>query len=108
VRTVHKGLRMAAVVVIALVGCASNFAGIDWDDNPDTPDAADIVTAQPATLETQILLRKQAQIPRQIDRSDFASPMSIVGWSVMPSLQNFYFLRKDIRERAPPPLVQRK
>jgi hypothetical protein len=99
---------MAALVVIAVAGCASNFAAIDWDDNPDTPDAADIMMAQPATLETHSVLRKQAQISRQIDRNVFADPMLVVGGSAMSSVQNFYCLHKHIRERAPPPLVQIK
>jgi hypothetical protein len=99
---------MAALVVIAVAGCASNFATTDWDDDPDTPDAADIMMAQPAALKANVLLRKRAQIPRQIDRNIFEAAALSVDRLATTSVQNFYCLHKHIRERAPPPLVQMK
>ena len=99
---------MAAVVVIALAGCISNFATTDWDDDPDTPDAADIMMAQPAALKANVLLLKPAQIPRQIDRNIFEAAALDVYRAAATSVQNFYCLHKQIRERAPPLLVQTK
>ena len=99
---------MAALVVIALAGCLSNFAATDWDDDPDTPDAVDIMMAQPAALEANVLLRKRAQIPRLIDRNIFGAPALSIDYLAAASVQNFYCLHKHIRERAPPPLVQIK
>ena len=99
---------MAALILIALAGCLSNFATTDWDDDPDTPDAADIMMAQPAALEANVLLRKRAQIPRQIDRNIFGAPALGVYRVAATSVHNFYCLHKHIRERAPPPLVQLK
>jgi hypothetical protein len=107
-RFVGRSVRMAALVVVALAGCASNFATTDWDDDPDTPDAADIVMAQPGAFEANVLLRKRAQIPRQIDRNIFGAPALSVDRVATTSVQNFYCLHKHIRERAPPPLVQIK
>jgi hypothetical protein len=107
-RIMGRSVRMAAVVVIALAGCASNFATTDWDDDPNTPDAADIMMAQPAALEANVLVRKRAQIPRQIDRNIFGAPALSVDHVAAMSVQNFYCLHKHIREHAPPPLVQIK
>ena len=99
---------MAALVVIALAGCISNCAAIDWNEDPDSPDLADIMMAQPAALEANVLLPKRAQIPRQIDRNIFGAPALTVDGVATMSVQNFYCLHKHIRERAPPPLVQIK
>jgi hypothetical protein len=95
---------MAVLMLIALAGCLSNFATTDWDDDPDTPDAADMMMAQPAPLEANVLLRKQAQVPRQIDIFGAQAP-GVYRVAAM-SVHNFYSLPKPIRERAPPPLVQ--
>ena len=99
---------MAALILIALVGCLSTFATADWDDNPNTPDAADVTMAPPAALEANVLLGKRAQIPRQIDRNIFGAPAPGVYRVAAMSVRNFYSLHKHIRERAPPPLVQLK
>ena len=99
---------MVAPIFIALAGCLSNFATNDWDGDSDTPDAADIVMAEPAALEANVLLRERAQIPRQIDRSIFVTPAPGVYRVAATSVRNFYALHKHIRERAPPPLVQLK
>ena len=99
---------MAALVVIALVGCISNFATTDWDGDPETADTVDIMMAQPAALEANALLPKRAQIPRRIDRNIFGAPALSLDRVATASVQNFYRLHKHIRERAPPPLVQIK
>lgn len=103
-----RSLRIAALVVIAIAGCATNFAANDWDDNPETPNAADVMMAQPAALKGSVLLRKPALIPRQIDRNIFGAPVLSVDRGATTSVQNFFCLHKHIRERAPPPLVQTK
>jgi hypothetical protein len=105
-RIVSGSVRMAALILIAFAGCLSNFATNDWDDDPDTPDATDMMMAQPAALEANVLLRKRAQIPRQIDI--FSAPAPGVYRVAATSVRNFYALHKHIRERAPPPLVQLK
>jgi hypothetical protein len=100
---------MAALILIALAGCLSSLAtadATDWDDDPGTPDAADLMMAEPAALEANVLLREQAQIPRQIDI--FGAPAPGVYRVAAMSVHNFYSLHKHIRERAPPPLVQLK
>jgi hypothetical protein len=107
-RIVGRSVRMAALVVIALAGCISNFATTDWDDDPDTPAAADIMMAQPAALKANVLLRKPAHIPRQIDRNFFGAPALDVYRVAATSVHNFYCLHKHIQERAPPALVQAK
>ena len=99
---------MAALILIAFAGCLSNFATNDWDDDPDTPDAADMMMAQPAALEANVLLRKRAQISRQIDRNIFGAPAPGIYRVAATSVHNFFSLHKHIRERAPPPLVQLK
>jgi hypothetical protein len=105
-RIVGRSVRMTALILIALAGCLSTFATTDWDDDPDTPDAADIVMAEPSALEANILVRKRTQIPRQIDI--FGAPAPGVYRVAATSVHNFYSLHKGIRERAPPPLVQLK
>jgi hypothetical protein len=99
---------MAALILIALAGCLSNFATNDWDDDPDTPDAADMMMAQPAALEANVLLRERAQISRQIDRNISGAPAPGIYRVAATSVHNFFSLHKHIRERAPPPLVQLK
>jgi hypothetical protein len=99
---------MAALVVIMLAGYASNLAATDWDDDPDTPDAADIVMAQPAALEAIVVLGKRAEIPRPIDQNIFGTPAPGIDRVAAISAHNFYCLYQNIRERAPPPLVQLK
>lgn len=96
---------MAALIVIVLAGCASNFATTDWDDEPD---AAGVMMPQRAALEANVLLMKRVQIPRQIDRNIFGAPALGVDRVATTAVQNFYCLHKHIRERAPPPLVQIK
>jgi hypothetical protein len=97
---------MAALILIALAGCLSNFATNDWDDDPDTPDAADMMMAQPAVLEANVLLREQAQVPRRVNIS--GAPAPGIYRVAATSVHNFFSLHKHIRERAPPPLVQLK
>jgi hypothetical protein len=104
-RIVGRSARWTTVAVIALVGCASNFAATDSDDDPDTPDAADIVMAQPAALEVIVVLRERAQIPRKIGRNIFGASAPGIDRVAATSVKNFYCLHKHIRERAPPPLV---
>ena len=97
---------MAALILIALAGCLSTFASTGWHDDPDTPDAGMMMMAQPAALEANVPLRKRAQVPLQIDISGAQGPG--VYRVAATSVHNFYSLPKQIRERAPPPLVQLK
>ncbi len=103
-----RSARMAAPILIALAACLSSFASIDWDDDPDTSNAADMMMVEPAALEANVLSRKRAQIPRQIDKNIFSAPAPGVYRVAATSVHNFYSLHKHIRERAPPPLVQLK
>ena len=107
-RLVGRSVRRAALVVIALAGCASNLAAADWDDDPDTFGASGVVLAQAVAPKANLMLRKWALAPRQIDRNIFGAPAPGVDRFPATSLQNFYCLHKHIRERAPPPLVQIK
>ena len=103
---VGRSVRVAALILIALAGCLSNFATTDWDDDPGTPDAANMMMAQPAALEANVPLRKRARIPRQIDI--FGAPAPGVSRVAATAVHNFYSLHKHIRARASPPLVQLK
>jgi len=100
-----KSARMAALILLAMAAALSNSASADWTDDPDTPDAADTMMAQPAALELSLAIRKRAQIPRQLA---CRAPLPEVNDTAAASLGNSYSLSKQTRGRAPPPLVQLK
>jgi hypothetical protein len=103
-RVFGKTMRMAALVFIALAGCASSFASIDWDGDPDTPDSIDIVVALPPAPEAKVLLQNKALIPREMDLEPSTRPASEI-FPVQPGpVQNFYCLHEHVPERAPPTL----
>jgi hypothetical protein len=103
-RVFGKSMRMAALAFIALAGCSSSFASIDWDGDPDTPDSIDIVVALPPAPEAKVLLQNEALIPREMDLKPSTRPASEI-FPVQPGpVQNFYCLHEHVPERAPPRL----
>jgi hypothetical protein len=98
-----ESVRTAALIFVALAGCAAGFAGIDWDGDSNTPDSIDIVVVLPAA-EAKVLLQNKALIPREINLESSTRPASEI-FPVQPGpVQNFYCLHEHVPERAPPTL----
>jgi hypothetical protein len=97
-----ESVRTAALIFVALAGCAAGFASIDSDGDPDTPGSIDMMVVFPAAPGAKVLLQNKALIPREINLESSTRPASEI-FPVQPGpVQNFYCLHEHVPERAPP------
>ena len=88
--------------MIMLAGCASDFAGIDWDDL-DNYGADDTVSALPAVIAVKqtVVLQVKREVPRRtraVGRESLAPPRI----RDLPGGSFFQYWHEQTHERAPP------
>jgi hypothetical protein len=101
-RVVGAKLRGAGVAILMLAGCASDFAGIDWDDL-DNCGADDAVSALVAVVEVKqaAVLQIKSDVPKQ---ASLGARESLAPPRMRDFLRNsfFQYWHEQTHERAPP------